>query len=98
MPRLGPDVQPAHSGAWIAQTWIAFVLSLGLTAIGIYELPVDLWVKGFMTMGLVFSVGSSITLAKTLRDQHEQSRLSARIDDARVSKLIAEHDPLASGM
>jgi hypothetical protein len=47
-----------------------------------------------MAMGLVFTVGSSISLSKTLRDQHESERLTARIDDARVSKLIAEHDPL----
>jgi hypothetical protein len=94
MPRLGPDVQPAHSPAWIAQTWISFVLSFGATIIGIYAMPGDLWVKGFMAMGLVFTVGSSISLSKTLRDQHESERLTARIDDARVSKLIAEHDPL----
>jgi len=25
---------------------------------------------------------------------HESMRLTARIDDARVSRLIAEHDPL----
>jgi hypothetical protein len=49
-------------------------------------------------MGLVFTVGSAISLSKTLRDQHESERLTARIDDARVSKLIAEHDPLQTGV
>ena len=98
MPRLGPDVQPAHSAAWIAQVWISFVLSMGATAIGIYSMPVDLWIKGFMMMGLFFSVGSAISLSKTLRDQHESQRLSARIDVARVSKLSAEHDPLQTGV
>ena len=45
-------------------------------------------------MGLLFTVGSSLSLAKTARDLHEGTRLAARIDEARVSKLIAEHDPL----
>jgi len=98
MPRIGPDVLPPHSPAWIAQTWISFVLSMGGTALGIYAMPGDPWVKGFLAMGLVFTVGSAISLSKTLRDQHESERLTARIDDARVSKLIAEHDPLQTGV
>ncbi len=98
MPRMGPDVQQPHSAAWIAQVWISFVLSFGTTLVGVYAMPGDIWIKGFMAMGLVFTVGSSISLSKTLRDQHESQRLSARIDDARVSKLISEHDPLAAGL
>jgi hypothetical protein len=62
---------------------------------GIWFLPVDPWVKAFMGMGLLFSVGSSISLAKTLRDVHESRRVVARIDEARFQKLITEHDPLA---
>jgi hypothetical protein len=89
-----PDVAPLHSGAWVAQVWISFVVSVGATALGIWCLPVDLWVKGFMAMGLLFSVGSTLSLAKTVRDAHESETLRKRIDDARVSKLIAEHDPL----
>lgn len=83
-----------HSPAWIAQTWISFALSIGLTLAGIYNLPLDIWIKGFLLMGLVFSVGSAVSLTKTMRDQYEADQLAARIDDARVSKLISEHDPL----
>ena len=89
-----PDLPASHSAAWVAQTWMSFALSLGMTAIGIYWLPVDAWVKGFMAMGVLFTVGSSFSLAKTLRDLHEAERTHKRIDEARVSKLIAEHDPL----
>ena len=45
-------------------------------------------------MGLLFTVGSTFTLSKTVRDQHEQQRLTARIDEARVTKLLAEVDPV----
>jgi hypothetical protein len=89
-----PDVSPTHSPAWVAQTWISFVLAAGVTLLGVYCLPVDVWVKGFMAMGVLFTIGSTFSLAKTVRDLHEQSSLNKRIDDARVSKLIAEHDPL----
>ncbi|MER2560060.1 MAG: YiaA/YiaB family inner membrane protein [Myxococcaceae bacterium] len=93
MANMPQPIQP-HSSAWIAQTWISFVVAVGITAMGIWFLPVDIWVKAFMGMGLLFSVGSTFSLAKTVRDQHEAMSIKQRIDDARVSRLIAEHDPL----
>ncbi|MBL8939813.1 MAG: hypothetical protein JNM69_34985 [Archangium sp.] len=93
MANMPQPIQP-HSSAWIAQTWISFVVAVGITAMGIWFLPVDVWVKAFMAMGLLFSVGSTFSLAKTVRDQHEAMSIKQRIDDARVSRLIAEHDPL----
>lgn len=89
-----PEISQVHSPAWIAQTWISFAVSVGLTGIGVWQLPVDVWVKGFMAMGLLFTIGSTFSLAKTVRDQHEGERIVKRIDDARVTRLIAEHDPL----
>ena len=48
---------------------------------GIYNLPTDLWGKGFLGMGLLFVVGSSFSLAKTLRDEHEVKKLVNRLAD-----------------
>lgn len=89
-----PQPSQPHSSAWVAQVWISFVVSVGVTAMGVWFLPVDVWVKAFMAMGLLFVVGSTFSLAKTVRDQHESLSFKQRIDDARVSRLIAEHDPL----
>lgn len=80
--------------AWIIQVWLSFVLSLSATSVGIIYLPVDGWVKGYMGMGVLFSIGSTFTLAKTVRDNHEASKLTARIDEARVEKILTEHHPL----
>ncbi|MDJ0620781.1 MAG: YiaA/YiaB family inner membrane protein [Calothrix sp. MO_192.B10] len=91
MQQLNPQ---KDSFAWIVQTWAAFTLSLSITTIGIMNLPVDNWIKGFMGMGLAFSVGSTFTLAKTTRDLHESKKLNARIDEAKVEKLLAQHDSL----
>jgi hypothetical protein len=89
-----PEAAPLHSAAWVAQTWISFVAAVGVTTMGIWFLPVDVWVKAFMGMGLLFTVGSTFSLAKTLRDVHESESLRKRIDEARVNRIIAEHDPL----
>lgn len=82
------------SAAWVFQTWAAFIISISMTTVGIVNLPVDNWVKGFMGMGLAFSVGSTFTLTKTTRDLHEARRLVARVDDAHVEKLLSQHHPL----
>ncbi len=88
------EASQTHSSAWIAQVWISFAAAVGVTSMGIWFLPVDPWVKAFMGMGLLFSVGSTFSLAKTVRDQHESDSLRKRIDEARVNRIIAEHDPL----
>ncbi|MEB3887118.1 YiaA/YiaB family inner membrane protein [Lyngbya sp. CCY1209] len=80
------------TAAWIFQVWASFILATSATAIGIFYLPVDPWVKGFMGMGLTFSVGSSFTLAKTIRDNHESQKLLSRVDEAKLEKLLAEHN------
>ena len=82
------------TAAWVFQVWASFFLAVSATSFGILYLPVNNWVKGFMGMGLTFSVGSSFTLAKTVRDNHEAQRILSRVDEARVEKLLSDHDAL----
>ena len=81
------------SAAWLFFVRAAFGISLASTITGLLYLPVDLWVKGYMAMGLFFTIGSTITLSKTLRDEHEAKRLLNRIAEAKTSKLLKEYDP-----
>ena len=80
-----------HSNAWIAQTWISFVVSIGATTMGLLVMPANFWMKGYMGMGLLFSVGSTISLSKTIRDIEESKRIINRVDEAKLEKLLAEH-------
>ncbi len=68
-------VQQKDTAAWILQVWASFILATAGTTVGIIYLPVDIWIKSFMGMGLTFSVGSAFTLAKTIRDNHESEKL-----------------------
>lgn len=81
------------TSAWIIQVWASFILATSGTAIGIIYLPVDSWIKSFIGMGLTYSIGTSFSLAKTIRDNHESQRITARLDEAKVEKLLAEHHP-----
>ena len=87
-------IDQEHSSAWIAQTWLSFFISISATSIGIIYLPANLWVKGFMGMGLVFTVGSTVSLTKTQRDIHESKKLTFKIEEARVERILTEHDTL----
>jgi hypothetical protein len=82
------------SNAWIMQTWVAFFMSIGMTSAGIIYLPVDFWTKGFMGMGLGFSVASTFSLGKTQRDLHEATRLTSKIEEAKVEQILSQHGVL----
>ena len=58
--------------AWIMQVWAAFVISTVGTGIGIFYLEGNSWQKAFVGMGYVFSISSTFTLSKTIRDNHEK--------------------------
>lgn len=80
----------ANTGAWLTFTYASFAASAVMTAIGIWALPADMWVKGYLMMAFVFSIGSTFTLAKTVRDEHEAKRMASRIEEARTEKLLME--------
>ena len=79
-----------HAPAWVLFTYIAFFTALGMTMLGIAFLPIDLWGRAFLAMGLLMTVQSSITMTKTQRDLHEGTKLVNRIEDARTERLLME--------
>ena len=78
-----------HSGAWISFTYINMIASLALTLGGLFFLPVDLWIKGYMLMGVTMLTTSTVILTKTLRDRQESSRLVNKIEEAKTERLLA---------
>jgi len=84
-----PNVQ-SHSTAWVTFTYLSFSISILMVFFGIYFLPLDMWVKGYLLMGAAMLVQSSIIVTKTLRDVHEGDRLVNRMEDARAERLLME--------
>jgi hypothetical protein len=79
--------------AFYAQAAISFGVALfGLILASLY-LPGDPWMRGFIAMTTLFLVSSSFTLAKVIRDNQEDAAIYSRLDQARVEKILAEHDP-----
>ncbi len=87
---MNQNQTPIHAPAWVFFTYVSFAASMGMMTIGIAILPIDLWMRAFLFMGLLMLVQSCITMTKTVRDIHESARLVNRIDDARTEKLLME--------
>lgn len=82
-----------HTSAWVTQTYVSFLVSITATLVGVFYMPGDSWLKGYMGMGVLFSVASTASLSKTLRDIEESKTMMSRIDEAKLERLLAEYDP-----
>ncbi|WP_370945970.1 YiaA/YiaB family inner membrane protein [Amycolatopsis sp. cg5] len=79
--------------AFYVQAGLSFGLALIAVTGGIVYLPVSGWVRAFLAVGMLYLVTSAFTLAKVTRDRQDDSSVTKRIDQARLDKLLAEHDP-----
>jgi hypothetical protein len=86
-----PDLYKDSTG-WLFFVKAAFVLSTLAMAIGVWLLPTDPWIKGYFFMGEFFLIGSTISLSKTLRDQHEHEKLVNKLRSARTEKMLSQYD------
>jgi hypothetical protein len=85
-----------NTAAFFLQAGIAFGVSLLGALGGILFLPLDLWQRLFLAMTVLFLVTSSFTLAKVIRDQEEAATIRVRLDEARMERLLAEHNPFTT--
>ncbi|MEU3980103.1 YiaA/YiaB family inner membrane protein [Streptomyces sp. NPDC026672] len=87
------SVKQQSTAAFYGQAVASFALALVATAVGIYHLHADAWVRAFLAIAVLYLVTSAFTLAKVVRDRQEAGRIVSRVDQARLEKLLAEHDP-----
>ena len=92
------DTPPAarNTSAFFAQAGISFAVALLAMVFAILYLPVDPWVRAFLGLGTLYLTTSAFTLAKCIRDAQETQSVVTRLDQARVDRILAEHDPFRS--
>ncbi|MFD7644051.1 YiaA/YiaB family inner membrane protein [Kitasatospora sp. NPDC059795] len=81
------------TSAYFLQAAASFALATVALALGIAYLPVSAWVRAFLSVGLLYAITSAFTLAKVVRDRQEEGAITSRVDQARLEKLLSEHDP-----
>jgi len=84
------------TAAFLVQTVVAFAVSFVGSLAGILFLPLDPWQRLFLGISVLFLVSSTFSLAKVVRDQQEASSVRVRLDEARVEKILAEHNPYSA--
>ncbi len=87
------EVPHKQTTGFYLQSVISFALSVSAVLLGVVYLPVNGWMRAFLGLGVLYVVTSSLTLAKCVRDQHESTRVMSRVDEARLERFLAEHDP-----
>ena len=88
-----PSPAAKNTNAFFAQSALAFGTALLTTLVAIFYLPEDPWPKAFLALATLFLTTSAFTLAKCVRDAQESQYVVSRIDQARVDRILAEHDP-----
>ncbi|MER5543769.1 YiaA/YiaB family inner membrane protein [Streptomyces sp. NPDC001118] len=86
-------VKQQGTAAFYGQAVASFSIAMAATAVGIYQLDTDAWVRAFLAIAVLYLVTSAFTLAKVVRDRQEAGQIVSRVDQARLEKLLAEHDP-----
>ncbi|MDX1457894.1 MAG: YiaA/YiaB family inner membrane protein [Marinobacter sp.] len=81
----------SNSTSWLFFVKVSFAIALLATGVGIVFAPTDLLVKGYMAICALFLVSTTITLSKTLRDEHESRRIHNRLSEARAQQLLKEY-------
>ena len=85
----------SDSPAWQMYAYLSFALALAMVVLGIVFAPIELALKAYFTMGTFFLTGSTFTLAKTLRDNHESSKLHNKIEAAQTERILKEYQRAA---
>ncbi len=79
-----------HSSGWVLFVRAAFALSIFGMGLGIFNIDVDFMTRSYLALASVFIISSTFTLAKTVRDVHEESRLQNKISEAKTNKILQE--------
>ena len=77
-----------HSSAWVSFSYLSFGVAAVMLTLGLYLMPLDLWGKGYLAMGILMLVQTTVNVTKTIRDNAESEKLIRKVEDAKTEKLL----------
>jgi hypothetical protein len=87
------NANPKNSAAFYTQAIVSFGVALFAVLVAVYYLPADPWIKAFVALAICYLGTSSCRRAKVIRDRQEDDMIFSRLDQARLEKALATHDP-----
>ncbi|NBE55636.1 hypothetical protein GUY60_30240 [Streptomyces sp. YC537] len=89
-------IKQQSTAAYYGMAVASFAVALAAVVIAVLYMDVDVWIRAFLAVAMLYLVTSSFTLAKVVRDRQEAGALVSRVDQARLDKILADHDPFKS--
>jgi hypothetical protein len=80
-----------HSKTWINFNYVCVAVAFFMLGACILLMNVELAMKGYLAMGVVFLAGSLVTLVKTLHDQRVAGDVTSKLERAKQDKLLQEY-------
>jgi len=93
---MDTPIAPKNTNAFYLQAALSFGVALLTMILSVFYLPVDPWIRAFLGLGIMYLTTSAFTLAKCVRDSQESQAVHVRLDQARVDRILSEHDPFKS--
>ena len=84
------EANSTNSASWLFFVKLTFGIALAGMAAFIFFMNGDLLTKGYLALNSLFMVSATIVLSKTMRDEHETSKLSNKISEAKTNKILKE--------
>lgn len=81
-----------NTTGWLLFVKLTFGIALASMAAFVFFMDGELMTKGYLALNSLFIVSSTIMMSKTLRDEHENSRLINRIEEAKTNKILKEFE------
>ncbi len=81
----------SHTPMWMLYVKASFVIAVASLVAFTLLSGQSLMFKGFLMLNGMFLISTTMTLSKTMRDEHENQRLLNRISEAKTNKMIKEY-------
>lgn len=80
-----------NSASWLFFVKLTFGISVAAMVAFIFFMNGDLLTKGYLALNSLFMVSTTIMMSKTLRDEHENTKMVNKISEAKTNKILKEY-------
>ncbi len=88
---MNDTINATNSTSWLFFVKLTFGISIAAMIAFIFFMSGDLLTKGYLALNTLFIVSATIMMSKTLRDEHEASKLVNKISEAKTNKILKEY-------
>ena len=85
---MNDTANTTNSASWLFFVKLTFGISVAAMVAFIFFMSGDLLTKGYLALNSLFMVSTTIMMSKTLRDEHENTKMVNKISEAKTNKIL----------